>query len=71
MAYALDEVVVTNYTIGSASTVPTWLFSRARNAFTPEINALGVIMLGITLGLFAIALLAVRGALTNSRTHEG
>lgn len=54
---SLDDVVVASFVSGPAgTTLPIYLFSRIRVGLTPEINALGVVILvvaGVALGLAA------------------
>ena len=54
---SLDDVVVASFVSGPAgTTLPIYLFSRIRMGLTPEINALGVVILGVAgvaLGLAA------------------
>lgn len=62
---SLDDVVVASFVSGPAgTTLPIYLFSRIKMGLTPEINALGVVILGVAgvaLGL-AAALLRPRRA---------
>ena len=59
-AISLDELVVTNFTIGSSATIPVWVFSQARTGLTPSINAIAVLLLGASLLLLGLAALATR-----------
>lgn len=61
-ATSLDEILVTNFTIGTDSTLPVWVFGQIRRGLTPGINALAVMILFITLGLALLAALALRRA---------
>ncbi len=57
---SLDDVVVASFVSGPAgTTLPIYLFSRIRVGLTPEINALGVVILlvaGLALALGALLL---------------
>jgi putrescine transport system permease protein len=57
---SLDDVVVSSFVSGPAgTTLPIYLFSRIRVGLTPEINALGVVILlvaGLALALGALLL---------------
>ncbi|MBS1862566.1 MAG: ABC transporter permease subunit [Actinobacteria bacterium] len=64
-AYSLDEILATNFTIGTSSTIPVWLFGQARRGFNPGINALGVMMMAGTLLIFLIAAVLLRRTLIN------
>lgn len=41
-AISLDELTVTNFTIGSSATVPVWLFSLIHSQLSPAFNVVGV-----------------------------
>ncbi len=41
-AISLDELTVTNFTIGSSATVPVWLFSLIHTQLSPAFNVVGV-----------------------------
>jgi len=60
VAFSLDELFVTTFTIGPDNTLPIWLFGQARRGFTPGIDALGVMLLVGTLGAFALAVTVAR-----------
>jgi ABC-type spermidine/putrescine transport system permease subunit II len=57
-AISLDELTVTNFTIGSSATVPVWLFSLIHTQLSPAFNVVGVfIWVGAILlmtGAFAV-----------------
>ena len=59
-AISLDELLVTNFTIGAQATVPVWISSQMRAGLTPSLNAVAVLMLGFSLLLIGAASLAVR-----------
>jgi spermidine/putrescine transport system permease protein len=59
-AYSLDELFVTNFTIGRANTIPVWVLGQIRYGFKPWINALGVVLLVGTLLVFALAVVTMR-----------
>ena len=59
-AVSLDEVLVTNFTIGADATLPTWILSQMRRGLTPGINALAVVVLVASLTLLALAALLLR-----------
>ncbi len=60
VAISLDELVVTNFTIGSSATIPVWVFSQARTGLTPSINAIAVLLLAASLLLLGLAALVTR-----------
>lgn len=65
-AYSLDEILATSFTIGTSTTIPIWLFGQARTGFTPDINALGVLLMIGTLVIFSVAALVLRRAFLSS-----
>lgn len=61
LAFSMDEILVTTFTVGSQSTVPVWLFGQARTrGFSPANNALAVILLLAVVVLAAIAMTLAR-----------
>jgi len=59
-AVSLDEVLVTNFTIGADATLPVWILSQMRRGLTPGVNALAVIILLASLLLLLLAVLIMR-----------
>ena len=59
-AISLDELLVTNFTIGAQATVPVWISSQMRIGLSPSLNAVAVMMLLGSLGLIGLAALAMR-----------
>lgn len=55
MAISLDDFVITFFTIGGGMTLPTLIWGMLRTSLDPSINALGTLILILTLGLSAIA----------------
>ncbi len=61
-AISLDELTVTNFTIGSSATVPVWLFSLIHSQLSPAFNVVGVFI-----WLSAIVFMTVAFAVMTSR----
>lgn len=59
-AVSLDEILVTNFTIGSDATLPVWILSQIHRGITPAINALAVIILVTSIVLVLLAGIAMR-----------
>lgn len=59
-AISLDELLVTNFTIGSQATIPVWLSSQMRTGLTPAFNAVSVLVLAGSLALISSASFAIR-----------
>jgi ABC-type spermidine/putrescine transport system permease subunit II len=56
---SIDEFVITWFTVGSQSTIPTYIYTRIKFGVTPEVNAVATIMLVATLLMFGIASLVL------------
>jgi spermidine/putrescine transport system permease protein len=63
LALSIDDFVVAQYLSSGAdtTTVPMRIYSQARNAPTPALNALATIMLAVTLLALLVAWLVFRG----------
>jgi ABC-type spermidine/putrescine transport system permease subunit II len=59
-AISLDELLVTNFTIGRGATIPVWIASQMRIGLTPALNAVAILMLVGTLGLLGLASVIMR-----------
>ena len=56
---SIDEFVITWFTVGAQSTLPTYIYTRIKFGVTPEVNAVATIMLVATLLIFGIASLVL------------
>jgi ABC-type spermidine/putrescine transport system permease subunit II len=59
-AISLDELLVTNFIIGSNATVPVWIASQMRIGLTPALNAVAILMLAGSLGAIGLTSYATR-----------
>jgi spermidine/putrescine transport system permease protein len=59
-ALSLDDFVITFFTIGKGMTLPTFVFAMIRTALTPAANAVGTLILVMTIGATLIALWLAR-----------
>jgi len=59
-AISLDELLVTNFTIGREATIPVWIASQMRTGLTPALNAVAIMMLLGSLGLIGLAAALMR-----------
>jgi ABC-type spermidine/putrescine transport system permease subunit II len=73
IAISLDELVVTNFTIGAEATIPTWIFGQMRTGLTPAVNAVAVLLLVVPLTLIGIAatIIRLRSATRLARSLRG
>ena len=53
-AVSMDEILVTNFTIGAQSTIPLWVLGQITRTLTPGINAVAVMVLGVALVIVAV-----------------
>src|SRR6187431_2241433 len=56
---SIDEFVITWFTVGNQPTLPTYIYTKVKFGVTPEVNAVGTVMLFATLLIFGIAALAL------------
>lgn len=72
-AVSLDEILVTNFTIGADATLPVWILSQIHRGITPAINALAVIILAasVVLVLLAGAAMRLRAPARSRQQMEG
>lgn len=55
-ALSLDDFVITFFNIGSGNTLPTFIWGMIRTALRPTVNAIGTLVLLLTIGATIIAL---------------
>jgi spermidine/putrescine transport system permease protein len=60
MSLSLDDFVITFFTISGGSTLPVFVFGMIRAALTPMANAIGTLILIMTIGTTLIALWLTR-----------
>ena len=59
---SLDDLVISSFTSGpGATTLPMRIYSQVRLGVTPEINAIGTMVLGVSLTLLIAAQVLLRG----------
>lgn len=58
--FSFDDFVIAFFVAGSETTLPVYVFSSIRRGVTPEINAIGTMVLATTLTLLVIAQLLLR-----------
>src|SRR5690349_3683051 len=59
LTLSIDEFVITWFTVGNQPTLPTYIYTKVKFGVTPEVNAVGTVMLFATLLIFGIAGLAL------------
>ena len=60
--FSFDDFIIAFFVAGSETTLPVYVFSSIRRGVTPEINAIGTLVLASSLTLLIIASFVLRGA---------
>jgi spermidine/putrescine transport system permease protein len=60
VALSIDDFVITFFTIGSGNTLPTFIWGMIRTALRPTVNAIGTLLIALTIGSTLIALWLTR-----------
>ncbi|WP_212526009.1 ABC transporter permease [Actibacterium sp. MT2.3-13A] len=58
--FSFDDFIIAFFVAGSETTLPIYVFSSIRRGVTPEINAIGTMVLAVSLVLLIIAQLILR-----------
>jgi spermidine/putrescine transport system permease protein len=58
--FSFDDFIIAFFVAGSETTLPIYIFSSIRRGVTPEINAIGTMVMGASLALLIIAQLVFR-----------
>ncbi|MTH78015.1 ABC transporter permease [Paracoccus aestuariivivens] len=58
--FSFDDFIIAFFVAGSETTLPIYIFSSIRRGVTPEINAIGTMVMGASLMLLVIAQLTLR-----------
>lgn len=58
--FSFDDFIIAFFVAGSETTLPIYVFSSIRRGLTPEINAIGTMVLGISLVLLVAAQILLR-----------
>lgn len=53
--FSFDDFIIAFFVAGSQTTLPIYVFSSIRRGVTPEINAIGTMVLGVSLVLLVVA----------------
>jgi spermidine/putrescine transport system permease protein len=55
LAFSFDDFIIAFFVAGSETTLPIYVFSSIRRGVTPEINAIGTMVLAVSLALLVVA----------------
>ena len=74
-AFSFDEVLVTNFTSGTTTTLPVYVFSKLHRSIDPSINAVATLLMTVPWVALAIAVPLFRragrgGPLAGGRARE-
>lgn len=58
--FSFDDFIIAFFVAGSETTLPIYVFSSIRRGVTPEINAIGTLVLGVSLSLLVVAQVLLR-----------
>ena len=62
---SFDEIPVTFFLTGRDNTLPMYIYSTMRRGITPEINAVGTLIVCASIVLIIVSVLMMRGSTTN------
>ena len=56
LAISLDDFIITFFTIGGGNTLPTFVWGKIRTKLDPSINAIGTILITLTICSTVVAI---------------
>ncbi len=63
--FSFDDFIISFFVAGANTTLPIYVFASIRRGITPEVNAIGTMVLGVSLTLLIAAQYALRARLHN------
>lgn len=66
--FSFDDFIIAFFVAGSQTTLPIYVFSSIRRGITPEINAIGTMVLGVSLALLVMAQILLRRGSSRTAT---
>jgi spermidine/putrescine transport system permease protein len=63
--FSFDDFIISFFVAGANTTLPIYVFASIRRGITPEVNAIGTMVLGVSLTLLIAAQYALRARLNN------
>jgi len=63
--FSFDDFIISFFVAGANTTLPIYVFASIRRGITPEVNAIGTLVLGVSLTLLIGAQYALRARLNN------
>ena len=68
---SIDEFVITFFTVGPQQTLPLYIYTSIKLGVTPEVNAAATLILVVTLAVFFLGSLLLRGGRRLGRREAG
>ena len=65
--FSFDDFIIAFFVAGQETTLPIYIFSSIRRGVTPEINAIGTMVLAVSLTLLIVAQVLLRGRGASAR----
>jgi spermidine/putrescine transport system permease protein len=69
--FSFDDFIISFFVAGANTTLPIYVFSSIRRGITPEVNAIGTMVLGVSLTLLIVAQFLLRARDAKSRAAKG
>jgi len=69
--FSFDDFIISFFVAGANTTLPIYVFSSIRRGITPEVNAIGTMVLGVSLTLLIAAQFLLRAREAKSRAAKG
>ena len=63
--FSFDDFIISFFVAGANTTLPIYVFASIRRGITPEVNAIGTMVLGVSLTLLIAAQYALRARLND------
>ena len=68
--FSFDDFIISFFVAGANTTLPVYIFSSIRRGITPEVNAIGTMVLAVSLILLMAAQYILRAPTTTDRTKR-
>ncbi len=69
--FSFDDFIVAFFVAGPNTTLPIYIFASIRRGITPEVNAIGTMVMGVTLTLLFVAQFLLRARDARARAAKG
>ena len=69
--FSFDDFIISFFVAGSNTTLPIYVFSSIRRGITPEVNAIGTMVLAVSLTLMVLAQALLRARTVKSKSGRG